>query len=206
MTGDGRVAAGGTAIDRRTLLQGAAAAAAVGAIGATLATRSSAVAQLTGGDSDLYQFGIIAESMLEAAYRKALDGPLLSDQDKRLLTPVVAHQEAYAEAFRNLVRQTGGTPIEDPVFEFPDANTREECLALISELEELDARTWVGLIGDVPRPELITATRGMLMGKVRHAAVVGFLQGDQGKPTPEAIMTPNNLQSFLDTISKYRKD
>lgn len=199
-TGRGRL------IDRRTVVG---AAGVIAATGALAGWRLTTPAHAQGDPSaliDLLQFGIICECFVKATLEQALGGPYLNDQDRQFLGPIVKHEEAFANAFRDIIRQAGGTPVEDPDFHFAPEEwvDRETSLRTLSKVVELSVQAWQGQIPTVSNPEVIPRTRPMAMVKARHAAAVALLLGDQGKPLPAAIEPTITLQQFLDAAAPYR--
>lgn len=194
--------------DRRSFLKGAALAGlALGAGGALVRRQDAANAQSDPSTTiDLMNFGITVESLLGACYATILAAGVLTDRDREVLEPALAHQEGYSDGLRGVIERYGGTPIEEPDYHFDEAEyaTREGALTLAWKLEEMTVKGWQGQIPSVTDPALIPLTRPIAIGKPAHAAAIAMLLEDAGQPFPGAIEPMISLQDVLRVMEEYR--
>ncbi len=194
--------------DRRSVLRGAALLGVAGAAGALGARglQSAANAQPSDTTIDLLNLAITVESLIGACYGWVLNQEFLTDRDREVLQPAAAHQEIYCDNIRNFIRESGGTPVEEPEYHAPDPirASREESLRTMWQLEETMIQGWQGQIPTATDAAIVPATRPMVMHKGCHAAALAMLLEDAGQPFPAAIEPTITLPDVLSAIESFR--
>ena len=189
-------------VTRRRVLEGAAAVAAVSAVGVGgSARRSSAYSSAAA----LALTGALTMLRLECDFwRRGLDAGILAGQDLEIATEILGHGEDQEELIREALRTRGDQEPDAGEFVYPDGTfaARDAFLTLGAELEEIWVGALQGLIPTIPDPDLFGVAAAIVGVKSRHAAVVASLAGRDPLPAPvEQALT---VAEFLDHIARFR--
>jgi rubrerythrin len=177
---------------RRNFIRGAA----LVGVGATLVTYSSrdprAFAQDSAGDLEILNYALTLEYLEAEFYRQGLAGDLLAGRERELVEPILAHEEAHVEAISQTVTDLGGTPVEMPMFMFPEGTFTDKAMFLMtaSTFEELGVTAYHGQVPLIESPDVLKAAASIAGVESRHAAILADLMGGNPFPAPfEASMT-----------------
>lgn len=191
------------ATDRRTFLKGAAA---VG-VGATFVAVTGGAGQAFAGeapsDLDILNYALTLEYLEADFYTQGVSGGVLSGRELELVVPIRDHEQEHVTALFGTVQQLGGTPVEKPMFVYPDGTftDRDTFLATASTFEELGITAYHGQLENVQSPEILGAAASIAGVESRHAAILADLNG--GNPFPAPFEARRTMDEVLELAAPF---
>jgi ferritin-like protein len=199
---------GSGAVNRRSVLTGGAALGAVGAL-AAIWRQSQRLANAQGDMRiDLLNLGLQSEYLTCTAYEEAIEYAegMFDARDLEFVHAMRDECEASVETFRAAVEEFGGTPIEPTGMTYPEEaeESREVCLKLLLEIEDVTMRAWHGAAPAVQDPSVVVLAQQLGLTKARRAGALGFLLGEAAPPFPAPMVTGMPLAEALEQLEPYR--
>jgi rubrerythrin len=183
-------------LDRRAFLRGAG----LVGVGATLAYQlnsdPTAFAQGSASDLEILNFALTLEYLEADFYRQGIEAGILEGRELELVTPVGEHEQEHVVALTETVTSLGGTPVESPMFTYPDGTftDRMAFLTTASTFEELGVTAYHGQVARIESVEILAAAAAIAGVESRHAAILADLLGENPFPAPfEASATMDEV-------------
>lgn len=167
-------------------IKGAALVGVGGAFVAYTANDPRAFAQDSASDLDILNYALALEYLEAEFYTQGIAGNVLSGRELELVTPIRDHEQAHVSALTQTLQSLGGTPVEKPMFMFPDGtfNDRNKFLTAASMFEELGVTAYHGQVPLIQSAEILGAAAAIAGVESRHAAVIADLLGGDPFPAP----------------------
>jgi rubrerythrin len=188
---------------RRNFIKGAALVG-VGTTYVALTSRdSTAFAQGSASDLEILNYALTLEYLEAEFYMRGLEGSLLSGRTRELVEPILDHENAHVTAITQTVQQLGGTPVEKPMFMFPEGTFTDQTMFLTaaSMFEELGVDAYHGQIGNIQSPEILGAAAAIAGVESRHAAILADLTG--GSPFPAPFENSKPMEEVLAAAGQF---
>lgn len=196
---------GVAAVNRRSVLTGAAA---LGVVAALWRQTNQDLANAQGDlRIDLLNLGLQSEYLMCSAYEEAIEyGGILNARDLELVQAMLAECTASVELFRASIEEFGGQPIAPTGMTYPEGaeRNRETCLALLLELENVTIQGWQGAVPMVNDPSVVALAQPLGFTKARHAGALAVLIGEAATPFSSAIEPGLPLPEVLEKLEPYR--
>lgn len=181
---------------------------AAGAVyGTTMATPiiNQAVAQSGGGDVDILNFALTLEFLETKFYEDGLKQVKgMSAETKKLAEEIRDNEQEHVDALKATIQQLGGTPAEEPTFDFGGAFADETAfLKTANTLEDTGVSAYNGAAPSIKSKEVLGAAGGIVQVEARHAALVRLLRNKP--PAPVAFDKASKKQEVLDAVTPLIK-
>ncbi|ACQ81745.1 twin-arginine translocation pathway signal [Beutenbergia cavernae DSM 12333] len=191
-----------TEASRRTFLTGAA----LIGVGGTFvaATRNDPRAfALSEGDLEILNYALTLEYLEAEFYTQGISGGVLVDRELELVTPIREHEQTHVTGITQLITDLGGTPVESPVFMFPDGTFTDRTMFLeaASMFEELGVDAYHGQVALIEDAEILATAASIAGTESRHAAVVADLLG--GDPFPAPFENNLPMEDVLEAAGQF---
>lgn len=202
----------GSGVSRRQYLS---ASAAVGA--AALGVSGSASAANDPTDVDILNFALTLEYLEARFYEEGLDtigrgglnrglrgsvgGKARGEVFSELRT-VQAHEEEHVAVLVATIESLGGTPVEEPEFDFGTATSDPaEFLGTAALLETTGVAAYAGAAPLIDDPTLIPPALGIHSVEARHTSYLNVLNGETG--FPNVIDEPQTMDEVLAKAGQF---
>lgn len=188
---------------RRTFFKGAALVGVGGTFLAATTMNRTAYAQDSASDLEILNYALTLEYLEAEFYVQGLDAGLVTGRELELVTPIRDHEQAHVEALTATIGQLGGTPIEKPMFMFPEETfaSRDSFLMAASMFEELGVTAYHGQVPLIQSPEILGAAASIAGVESRHAAVIADLLG--GDPFPAPFEAMKSMDEVLEAAGPF---
>ncbi len=188
--------------DRRTFLKWAG----IIGVGSTLTVllRSGYVAAQTENDDiDILNYVLTLEYLESDFYERGLGADRLSGRDLALVEPIGAHERAHVSLITSTVEKLGGTPVEQPSFNYPSGTfgSRDKFLQAAYTFEALGVTAYHGQVTNFQNGELLAAAATIAGTESRHAAILADLTGQN--PFPRPLEKQASRNQVLQTAGKF---
>lgn len=188
--------------DRRTFLKWAG----IIGVGSTLTVllRSGYVAAQTEDDDiDILNYVLTLEYLEADFYERGLGADRLSGRDLALVEPIGAHERAHVSLITSTVEKLGGTPVEQPSFNYPSGtfDSRDKFLQAAYTFEALGVTAYHGQVTNFQNGELLAAAATIAGTESRHAAILADLTGQN--PFPRPLEKQASRNQVLQTAGKF---
>jgi hypothetical protein len=184
----------------------------LGAIGATtagLGLAASAAAAEVGAaarvDADRLRRLVSVERLMLYCYEQILSGPLLRPRARRLLTPLVGHEEAHVRALSAHLAALGGTAPSPPrsvrvadhdlarrgvTGRLGQLTGGRDALFLLLAVEQVVVGAYFVALTKLNDPKLITLAAQIMASDAQHESLVGeaIHPGDAQKAVPSGLV------------------
>ena len=142
-------------------------------------------------DAATVVYALRVERLEQDLYRRALDLPFFSDDDKALLRTIARHEDEHVTRLEAALRRLRGREGRAPVLKAP-LTDRATVLALAYRLENLGAAAYLGQVDRIRDRALLEDWLAIQTVEGRHAAAVGALIGKTATPDG-AVGAPANM-------------
>ena len=138
---------------------------------------------------DVLNFALTLEYLEAEFYARGLDADgLLSGDLRDKIALIGEHEDKHVEFLRTAISGAGGTPIQQPLFDFtaggtfPDVFSNEATfLALAQAFEDTGVRAYKGQAGNlIGNDEVLTAALRIHSVEARHASEIRRIRGSRG--------------------------
>jgi hypothetical protein len=137
-------------------------------------------------DIDVLNYALTLEQFEAALYKAAISANVLTGVEQQYLTTFGAHEQAHVDTLTQVITQLGGTPVKAPAsYNFAAAGpitNRAQLLAVLQTVEDLGASAYLGAVGFIKSPDLLTAAVTIHAVEAEHAAVFRDLLGMPAAP------------------------
>lgn len=150
-----------------------------GAAVATTATTRKAFAHSGGGDIGIANFALTLEYLEADFYARALDAGVLSGDALSYVQAIADHENQHVDALIGLIKQFGGTPVEEPTFTYPsDAfSSQSSVLELAATFEPVGVGAYLGAAPLIQSPDVLAAAGSIEGVEGEHVVAVNYLIG-----------------------------
>ena len=186
------------------ILRGAMTAGAVYGLGAVSPFVGSAMAQEGGGDVEILNFALTLEYLEADFYKQGMEKAGLSGDVAALAKEIHDNEMEHVEALKATIEQLGGTPAEEPTFDFGAAvNSEEAFLKLANTLEDTGVSAYNGAATSIESVEVLAAAGGIVQVEARHAALIRLTRGTE--PAPLSFDKPSTTDEVLAAVKPLIK-
>lgn len=165
-------------------------------LGAVTAFSNPARAQSTNDIVDVLNFALTLEFLEYRFYEEGLSSGVVAGEDEDIFMQIEKHEEAHTNFLQDTINSLGGSPIEEPGFDFTAGGTFDpfndypQFLALSQAFEDTGVRAYKGQAGNVQSSdEVLTAALRIHSVEGRHAAEVRRLRNTRGLDDIDAWIT-----------------
>lgn len=166
-----------------------------GATAAAAVLPGKANAQYAGAATDLEiaNFALTLEYLESDFYAIALDTGLLTGEALTYLQATADHENQHVDALIGLITEAGGTPVENPGFDFGDAfASQSSILNLAATLEITGVGAYLGAATMISSPEVLAAAASIAGVEGEHVVAINNLLG---------VVPPANM-AFPEALSQ----
>ncbi len=184
------------------MLKGALTAGAVYGAAAVTPFVRSAIAQEGGGDVDILNFALTLEFLEGEFYVQGVEVDGLSEEEVELAEKLRDDELEHVDALRATIEQLGGTPAEEPEFDFTSAlESRDAFLKTAVTLEDTGVSAYNGAAPEIQATEVLAAAGSIVQIEGRHASLIRFTRGEE--PAPTAFDETLDMQEVLDAVEPF---
>lgn len=156
-------------------------------LGAIGAFTSTAKAQSTSDIIDVLNFALTLEFLEYRFYEEGLNSGVIASEDEAIFMQIEKHEEAHTQFLQDTINSLGGTPIEEPSFDYTAGGTFDpfnqypQFLALSQAFEDTGVRAYKGQAGNLQSSDtVLTAALRIHSVEGRHASEVRRLRDARG--------------------------
>jgi rubrerythrin len=184
------------------MLKGALTAGAVYGAAAVTPFVRSAIAQEGGGDVEILNFALTLEFLEGEFYVQGVDVDGLSEEEVELAEKLRDDELEHVDALKATIEQLGGTPVEEPEFDFTSAvESREAFLKTAVTLEDTGVSAYNGAAPDIESVEVLAAAGSIVQIEARHAALIRLVRGNP--PAPQAFDVASPMDEVVEAITPF---
>lgn len=143
-----------------------------------------ALAASGGGDVEIVNFALTLEYLETAFYEEARKRAGATGDLKSLIDLIAKDERQHVEALKATVKQLGGKPAAEPMFDFPYSDTAG-FLKLAQTLEDTGVSAYNGAGPGIKSKDVLGAAGSIVQVEARHAAAIRLQNSEQ--PSPEAF-------------------
>lgn len=126
----------------------------------------------------------------------------LADRVYDELRTIQQHEEQHVETLVSTIESLGGTPIEEPEFDFGLAVQYPMAfLATAAQLEDIGVSAYAGAAPSIQNEDLVEPALGIHSTEARHASFLRTLIGETG--FPNVIDEPRSRSEVLELASSF---
>lgn len=168
-------------------------------------------------DIDILNFALTLEYLEARFYREGLDNFGKSGLDPGIseklggearkevideLRVIQEHEEAHVEVLIDTINALGGTPIDEPTFDFGTATEDPtEFLQTAALLETTGVSAYAGAAPLIENEDLIPPALGIHSVEARHTSYLNVVNGETG--FPNVIDEPQTMDEVLDAAGGF---
>ncbi|SMO76006.1 ferritin-like domain-containing protein [Fodinibius sediminis] len=156
-------------------------------LGAVSTLAGPARAQDSGQIISSLNFALTLEFLEYRYYEKGLASGVIDAEDQAIFAQIEKHEEAHTLVLQDTINSLGGTPVEEPAFDFTAGGTFDplnsyaQFLALSQAFEDTGVRAYKGQAGNVAgSAAVLTAALQIHSVEARHASQVRRMRGSKG--------------------------
>jgi hypothetical protein len=176
-----------------------------GATAAAAVLPGKANAQYAGAAADLEiaNFALTLEYLESDFYAIALDTGFLTGESLSYISATADHENQHVEALIGLITEAGGTPVENPGFDFGDAfASADSILNLAATLEITGVGAYLGAATMISGPAVLAAAGSIAGVEAEHVVAINNLLGvvpPANMAFPEAL----SQEAVLEAIAPF---
>jgi hypothetical protein len=201
---DGAIQEAASKVDsstRATFMRRAGAFIGGGAIVAGLPVSFAMAASLPSGDVSILNYALTLEYLEAAFYAEAVSKGALTGETKTLAGIVAQHEAAHVAAIKSVL---GSQAVKKPNFNFQGTTSSQSTFQTTSmTVENLGVTAYLGQVGNIKTPAVLSAAGSILPVEARHAAwITNIIGNGSGNPLPasEAFQPSATMASVLATV------
>ena len=142
---------------------------------------------------DVLNFALTLEHLEYRFYQNGLDSGVIAAEDLPVFTVIRDHEKAHVELLQETINALGGTPVQEPNFDFtaggtfPDPFTNYPIFMALSQgFEDTGVRAYKGQAGNImANDDLLTVALQIHSVEARHASQVRRMRERKGWITTE---------------------
>lgn len=129
--------------------------------------------------------------------------PYLRGRSEGVALILQRDENIHVAAVSDMIVKLGGTPIEKPVFQFPDDAFRVNVafLRLSADLEATGVMAYLGQGKRVKRDNVLAFAASIYGNEARHVGLIRYVWGPRF--APEALEEPKSIREVLMKIAPY---
>ena len=173
------------------------------AAGTMLSGKAHAQYEGAAADLEIANFALTLEYLEADFYAIALDTGLLSGEALTYIQATGDHENQHVEALIGLITEAGGTPVENPGFDFGDAfASQSSILNLAATLEITGVGAYLGAGAMISGPSVLAAAGSIAVIEGEHVVAINNLLGvvpPANMAFPEAL----SQEAVLEAIAPF---
>ncbi|HEU5252332.1 MAG TPA: ferritin-like domain-containing protein [Solirubrobacterales bacterium] len=160
----------------------------------------SALAKSETGDVGILNFALTLEYLEAKFYEEAKRRAKLRGDLKSLVDLIASDEQQHVEALAATVKQLGGKPVAEPMFQFDYMGTGG-FLKLAQTFEDTGVSAYNGSAPMIKSKEVLAAAGGIVQVEARHAAAIRLQNG--ADPAPVAFDPPLDEKQVLKAVEPF---
>lgn len=182
------------------LLKGVLAAGAVYGLAMVGPFLRQALAKSGGGDVDILNFALTLEYLESTFYKEAQTKAKASGDLKSLITVISGDEDEHVAALTASIKQLGGTPVSEPMFDFPYSDTAG-FLKLAQTFEDTGVSAYNGAAPMISSKAVLGSAGSIVQVEARHAAAIRLQ--NKMEPAPDAFDPSLDMQQVTKAVQPF---